>query len=87
SLLRHRLATSTLADMGPGSTFHRVLWDLKQVCPDDKVKRVILCSGKVYYDLYEEREKRGLTDSYILRIEQLYPLPFNALTKELARFR
>jgi 2-oxoglutarate dehydrogenase E1 component len=87
SLLRHRLATSTLADMGPGSTFHRVLWDLKQVCPDDKVKRVILCSGKVYYDLYEEREKRGLKDSYILRIEQLYPLPFNALTKELARFK
>ena len=42
---------------------------------DDKIRRVVLCSGKVYYDLYEEREKRGIDDVYLLRVEQLYPFP------------
>ena len=40
-----------------------------------KIRRVVLCSGKVYYDLYEEREKRGIDDIYLLRVEQLYPFP------------
>jgi 2-oxoglutarate dehydrogenase E1 component len=48
---------------------------------------VILCSGKVYYDLYEEREKRGVDDVYILRVEQIYPFPTKALAHELARFK
>ena len=95
SLLRHKRAISTLADLGPGSTFHRVLWDDAQalngekikLLPDDKIRRVVLCSGKVYYDLYEEREKRGLDDIYLLRIEQLYPFPSKALVAELARFK
>jgi 2-oxoglutarate dehydrogenase E1 component len=48
---------------------------------------VVLCSGKVYYDLYEEREKRGIDDVYLLRVEQLYPVPLKALLSDLARFK
>ena len=48
---------------------------------------MIICSGKVYYDLYEERERRGIDDIYILRMEQLYPVPLKALINELGRFR
>ncbi|MBL8790910.1 MAG: 2-oxoglutarate dehydrogenase E1 component [Rhizobiales bacterium] len=95
SILRHKRATSRLEDMGEGTTFHRILWDDAQSLPnekiklqkDDKIRRVILCSGKVYYDLYEEREKRGIDDIYILRVEQLYPWPHRALAQELSRFK
>jgi 2-oxoglutarate dehydrogenase E1 component len=95
SLLRHRRAVSRLDEMGPNTTFHRLLWDDAQLLPDEKIKlvpdanirRVVLCSGKVYYDLYEEREKRGINDVYILRIEQLYPFPTKALMAELSRFK
>ncbi|MEJ2120761.1 MAG: 2-oxoglutarate dehydrogenase E1 component [Alphaproteobacteria bacterium] len=86
SLLRHKLATSKLEDMAEGTSFHRVLWDDGELAPDDKIKRVVLCTGKVYYDLYEEREARGIKDVYILRIEQLYSFPYEALTDELGRF-
>jgi 2-oxoglutarate dehydrogenase E1 component len=86
SLLRHKRAVSSLADMGPGSSFHRVLWDDGELVADDKVKRVVLCSGKVYYDLFEEREKRSIKDVMVLRVEQLFPFPARALTKELKRF-
>jgi 2-oxoglutarate dehydrogenase E1 component len=94
SLLRHKRAVSRLEDMGPNTTFHRLLWDDAQMHPidgiklgpDDKIRRVVLCSGKVYYDLFEEREKRGLDDVYLLRIEQLYPFPIKALVQELSRF-
>jgi 2-oxoglutarate dehydrogenase E1 component len=84
SLLRHKLAVSRLDEMGPGSTFHRVLYDNERLAPESGVKRVVLCSGKVYYDLYEERAKRGLKDVFLLRLEQLYPFPTEALAKELA---
>ncbi|WP_373502574.1 2-oxoglutarate dehydrogenase E1 component [Aestuariivirga sp.] len=95
SLLRHKRATSPLSMMDEGTTFHRLLWDDAEMnpaegitlVPDDKIRRVILCSGKVYYDLYEEREKRGLNDVYILRIEQLYPWPHKALINILQRFK
>ncbi len=95
SLLRHKRATSTLAEMGEGTTFHRVLWDDAQFLAnekiklqkDEKIRRVILCSGKVYYDLYEEREKRGLDDIYLMRVEQLYPWPHKVLAQELSRFK
>ena len=56
-------------------------------CPDDKIRRIVLCSGKVYYDLYEEREKRGIDDVYLMRVEQLYPVPLKALVAELGRFK
>ena len=95
SLLRHKRATSTLKDMGPGSSFHRVLWDDAEVKPgstvqlksDDKIRRVVMCSGKVYYDLLEEREKRGVDDIYLLRVEQFYPYPAHSMIAELQRFK
>jgi 2-oxoglutarate dehydrogenase E1 component len=95
SLLRHKRAVSRLDEMATGTSFHRVLWDDAQLLPDEKIKlvpddrirRVVLCSGKVYYDLYEEREKRGIDDVYILRVEQLYPFPTKALVTELSRFK
>ena len=55
--------------------------------PDDKIKRVVLCSGKVYYDLLEERDARGIDDVYLMRLEQFYPFPALSLTKELGRFK
>ncbi len=95
SLLRHKRCISNLEDFGPGSQFHRVLWDHAEnevggsikLKADDKIKRVILCTGKVYYDLLEERDKREQDDTYLLRVEQLYPFPAKALGKELARFK
>jgi 2-oxoglutarate dehydrogenase E1 component len=95
SLLRHKRAVSRLDELGQGSTFHRLLWDDAQLgqddktklAPDDKIRRVVLCSGKVYFDLHEEREKRGIEDIYLLRVEQLYPFPLKALVQELARFK
>ncbi len=95
SLLRHKRAVSQLDELGPNTSFHRLLWDDAQNLPDekiklvadDKIRRVVLCSGKVYYDLYEEREKRGIDDVYILRVEQLYPVPLKALVQELGRFK
>ncbi|WP_296743146.1 2-oxoglutarate dehydrogenase E1 component, partial [Mesorhizobium sp.] len=95
SLLRHKRAVSTLSEMAGESSFHRLLWDDAQLLADQpiklvkdsKIRRVVLCSGKVYYDLYEEREKRGINDIYLLRVEQLYPFPAKALITELSRFR
>ena len=95
SLLRHKRCVSTLDEMGPGSSFHRVLWDDAESQPgstvklvsDAKIKRVVLCSGKVYYDLLDEREKRGVDDIYLLRVEQFYPFPAHSLIEELQRFK
>jgi 2-oxoglutarate dehydrogenase E1 component len=95
SLLRHKRAVSRLDEMGPDTSFHRLLWDDSQLLPDqkiklvadDKIRRVVMCTGKVYFDLYEEREKRGIDDIYLLRVEQLYPVPLKALVVELGRFR
>jgi 2-oxoglutarate dehydrogenase E1 component len=93
SLLRHPMAISRAEDFTDGSTFHRVLWDDAQkgnstakLKADDKIKRVVLCSGKVYYDLLAERDAQGLEDTYLLRVEQLYPVPTISLTQELSRF-
>ena len=88
SLLRHKRAVSTLDQLGAGTTFHRVLFDdADKLQADNKIRRVVLCSGKVYYDLFEEREKRGIDDIYLLRIEQLYPVPLKTLVQELTRFK
>jgi 2-oxoglutarate dehydrogenase E1 component len=96
SLLRHKRAVSALSEMGPESCFHRLLWDDAEapgipkttikLKADGEIRRVILCSGKVYYDLLEDREKRGVDDVYLLRLEQLYPFPAKALLDELGRF-
>ncbi len=90
SLLRHKACVSRLEEFGPGTSFHRVLWDNAQItgslAADEDIRRVVLCSGKVYFDLEAERDARGLKDVYIMRVEQLYPFPFHAVTVELARF-
>jgi 2-oxoglutarate dehydrogenase E1 component len=95
SLLRHKRCVSFLSDMLPSNSFHRVLRDQAEVVPgattiqlvpDAKIKRVVLCTGKVYFDLLEEREKRGENRIQIIRIEQLYPFPENVLAQELNRF-
>jgi 2-oxoglutarate dehydrogenase E1 component len=94
SLLRHKLCISKAEDFTTGSSFHRVLWDDAQhgnsdtqLVADDKIKRVVMCSGKVYYDLLEERDARGIDDVYLLRVEQFYPFPAISLVKELERFK
>ncbi|CAN5774710.1 hypothetical protein BH23PSE1_BH23PSE1_08380 [soil metagenome] len=97
SLLRHKLAVSRLDEFGPGSSFHRVLWDdadcaaspisQMKLAPDDRIRRVVICSCKVYYDLLEARDARGIEDVYLMRLEQFYPFPALSLTKELARFK
>nr|WP_220481026.1 2-oxoglutarate dehydrogenase E1 component [Lysobacter penaei] len=83
SLLRHKLAVSTLDELADGS--------FQQLIPDNaadpkKVKRVVVCGGKVYYDLFEQAQKDGLGDVAIVRVEQLYPFPRELLSAELARF-
>ncbi len=103
SLLRHKRCVSRLEDFGPGSSFHRVLLDdadpnsgmlegptgvtATALAPDENIRRVVLCSGKVYYDLLEERENREIDDIYLLRVEQFYPVPALSLIKELQRFK
>ncbi|MCF1709205.1 2-oxoglutarate dehydrogenase E1 component [Tabrizicola sp. J26] len=94
SLLRHPLCVSDVEDFTTGSSFHRVLWDDAQkghselkLKPDAKIRRVVICSGKVYYDLLAERDARGLSDVYLLRLEQFYPFPALSLVKELERFK
>ncbi|SFR47021.1 2-oxoglutarate dehydrogenase E1 component [Yoonia tamlensis] len=94
SLLRHKLAVSKAEEFTTGSSFHRVLWDDAQhgnsdtqLVADDKIKRVVMCSGKVYYDLLEERDARGIDDIYLLRYEQFYPFPAQSAVNELSRFK
>jgi 2-oxoglutarate dehydrogenase E1 component len=86
SLLRHKECVSTLADFGPGSSFRRILAETDTIAEGAKVRRVILCSGKVYFDLVAERRKRKIDDIAILRIEQLYPFPINRLGLRLAHY-
>ena len=94
SLLRHKMAVSQTDDFTGGSSFHRLLWDDAQLgnsdtklVADSKIKRVVMCTGKVYYDLLEERDARGIKDVYILRMEQLYPVPNKAMIEEFSRFK
>jgi 2-oxoglutarate dehydrogenase E1 component len=86
SLLRHKECVSTLADFGPGSSFRRILAETDQLADPAKVRRVVLCSGKVYFDLVAERRKRKIDDIAILRIEQLYPFPFSRLGVRLSHY-
>ncbi len=94
SLLRHKLCISKAEEFTTGSSFHRVLWDDAQqgnsdtkLVADDKIKRVVMCSGKVYFDLLEERDARGIDDVYLLRVEQFYPFPAISAVQELERFK
>ncbi len=94
SLLRNKKAVSLKEEFVNGSTFHRVLWDdaesgnsSTKLKPDAEIRRVIICSGKIYFDLLEERDNRSISDIYILRLEQYYPFPAMSFIKELGRFK
>jgi len=85
SLLRHPMAISNFEEMGPNTSFRAVLPDL--FLKPGKVKKVLLCTGKVYYDLVVERQEQQLEDKIaIIRIEQLCPFPYHLLAKEMAKY-
>ena len=92
SLLRNKYCVSNLEDFSKSNSFHRILWDhaidpqskgFIKLKESSKIKKVILCSGKVYFDLLEAREKLKIDDVVLFRIEQLYPFPAKTLVKEL----
>jgi 2-oxoglutarate dehydrogenase E1 component len=95
SLLRHKHCISFLKDFEPGTEFHRIFGDQAEtvpgattikLAPDKDIARVLVCTGKVYFDLMEERERRGENKVRMVRLEQLYPFPAAALERELGRF-
>ena len=87
SLLRHKLAVSPLSDFAEGSGFRTVLGEVDQIAPPDQVRRVVMCSGKVYYDLLAARREAGLQDVALVSLEQIYPFPEITLPKILAPYR
>jgi 2-oxoglutarate dehydrogenase E1 component len=84
SLLRHKLAVSTMDELAQGG-FQEIIPEIDAIVPD-KVKRVVMCSGKVYYDLLVKRREKARDDIAIIRIEQLFPFPETALQKLLAQY-
>ncbi len=86
SLLRHKLNISSLDEMGAGTGFLRIIPEIDKVQADKKIKRVILCSGKVYFELLESRRKNKIKNIAIIRIEQLYPWPRAAIREQLSRY-
>jgi 2-oxoglutarate dehydrogenase E1 component len=87
SLLRHKLCVSALADLADSSTFMSVMPEASKTMADDKkIRRVVLCSGKVYYDLLAARDEKKIMDVAIVRLEQFYPFPEKFLVAELARY-
>ena len=95
SLLRNKRCTSNIEDFTKKNTFHRALNDhadfkkygLLKLKEDKEIKKVVMCSGKIYFDLLEAREKIKNNEVFIIRIEQLYPFPVKTLAKELKRFK
>ena len=95
SLLRHKKCVSSLADFTTKNTFHRILEDdaylknseLVDLKIDSKIKKVVMCSGKIYYDLIEARERKKNDCVVFIRIEQLYPFPAKTLAKILKRYK
>ena len=95
SLLRHKHCVSNLDNFSKKNSFHRILWDhaidpkskgFIELKKPKKIKKVVLCSGKIYFDLIEAREKFKTDDVVVFRIEQLYPFPAKSLVKELKPF-
>ncbi len=86
SLLRHKLAVSPLADFAEGSKFKFVIPEIDDIAPPDQVKRVVMCTGKVYYDLLQTRREKGIKDVAIVRLEQLYPFPIRSITAALSPY-
>ena len=95
SLLRHKRCVSNISEFISKSSFHRVLEDdaykkennLIPLKKDNKIKKVVMCSGKIYYDLIEEREKTKNSDIVFVRLEQLYPFPAKTLAKVLKKYK
>jgi 2-oxoglutarate dehydrogenase E1 component len=87
SLLRHPEVASSLAEMGPGTFFRRTIDETDPLVADDKVRRVVLCTGKVYYDLRSARRERKIGDVAIVRVEQLHPFPAKALADSIGRYK
>ena len=95
SLLRHKICISNIEDFTKNNTFHRVLLDhadiggyrLIKLKKDAKIKKVIMCSGKIYFDLLKERETLKNDEIFFIRIEQLYPFPVKKLAQHLKRFK
>jgi 2-oxoglutarate dehydrogenase E1 component len=86
SLLRHKLAVSNLSEMGPDTGFARVIPETDSIASDEKVQRLLLCSGKVYYDLVQERRNREIDNVAIVRVEQLYPWPRQSVLDQIERY-
>lgn len=86
SLLRHKLCVSPLSMFTGKETFHRVLFEDTPIAPAKDIKRIVICSGKVYYDLFEAREKMGVKNVAFLRLEQFYPFPDKVFAEELAKY-
>jgi 2-oxoglutarate dehydrogenase E1 component len=87
SLLRAKEVMSRLDEMGLGSSFHRVVGGRDAIVTDEAVRRVVLCSGKIYFDLAKARTTHADNRVALIRIEQLYPFPFNSLAEVLQRYR
>jgi 2-oxoglutarate dehydrogenase E1 component len=86
SLLRHKLCTSSLKDMGPGTRFKRVIPEIDKIVADKDVSRLILTSGKLYYDLLEARRERKMDDVAIVRVEQYFPFADSEIEAEIRRY-
>ena len=86
SLLRHKLMVSDLKEMQEGSSFRPVIGEIDKIVADKDVKRVVLCSGKVYFDLYEAREKAAIKNIALVRMDQYYPFPANELADEIKKY-
>jgi 2-oxoglutarate dehydrogenase E1 component len=87
SLLRHKRCISTLDEMTENTSFQRVYGETEKIVAADKVRRVVVCSGKVYYDLLQAREDKGVDDVALLRVEQIYPWPKETLAREFAKYK
>ncbi|MBM3590632.1 MAG: 2-oxoglutarate dehydrogenase E1 component [Alphaproteobacteria bacterium] len=86
SLLRHKLAVSNLSEFTQ-ENFKTIIPESQKLVSDDKIKKVVLCSGKVYYDLFEAREAKKINDIALIRLEQLYPFPSQELGLELKKYK
>ena len=86
SLLRHKLATSSLDEMAPGTRFQRVIPEIDALAPDAEVRRLVFTSGKLYYDLLEARREKAINDVALVRVEQYYPFPAGEIEDALKRY-
>ena len=87
STLRHKKNTSKIEDFINGSSFHRVMNDQLDQSSKDKINRVLLCSGKIYFEIHDQIEASGIENVAILRLDQLYPFPYDALKDELEYYK